>query len=135
MLARLLSVAFACCAFLFVATGAHANACCQAQNAKCESFCRSPAGQAQGQACWNACGSRVAACLESGVYVWRNSPNVTCSEKKGPGGGCAAGQITCARWCEKYRGNSEACLRTHPQGCMLKYGSLNHCVGDLPPSR
>jgi len=37
--------------------------CCKANNAECESFCRSPEGAKQGQLCWNTCGARIKKCL------------------------------------------------------------------------
>jgi hypothetical protein len=63
------------------ATGARkasAGETCSFQNAKCMDFCEhTSAGRSQGASCTDACRSRQRVCLKSGIYEWRNSPNVT----------------------------------------------------------
>lgn len=56
---------------------------CSFQNAKCMDFCENtPAGRAQGRLCTNTCQSRQRVCLKTGIYEWRNSPNVTGLERR-----------------------------------------------------
>lgn len=57
---------------------ARGGSTCSFQNAKCMNFCENTsAGRAQGRRCTNTCKSRQRVCLKTGIYEWRNSPNVT----------------------------------------------------------
>jgi hypothetical protein len=50
---------------------------CSGENNKCNAFCATSAGQAQGSSCPNACSRRMQECLVTGTYYWRNSPTKT----------------------------------------------------------
>ena len=56
---------------------------CSFQNAKCMDFCQhTRQGRAQGRRCTDTCRSRQRVCLTTGVYEWRNSPNVEGLERR-----------------------------------------------------
>ena len=62
---------------------ARAGETCSFENEKCLDYCRnSPAGRAQGRSCSDTCNARQRVCLKTGVYEWRNSPNVTGLERR-----------------------------------------------------
>ena len=52
---------------------------------------------------------------------------------------CPDGYITCADWCRTYRINTPAnqqyCLKFGTRSCAKRFGSLNYCMRNQPPSR
>jgi hypothetical protein len=50
---------------------------CSGENNRCNAFCATPTGRAQGASCPNACSRRMQECLVTGTYYWRNSPTKT----------------------------------------------------------
>jgi len=54
------------------------RACCIGQAARCDAFCRTPEGIAQGSACPEACRRFVTFCEKTGQYVWRGGRTVMC---------------------------------------------------------
>ena len=49
-------------------------------------------------------------------------------------GQCAAGQITCSAWCDKYSGNPHDCKYTAAKSCMAMHGNVYWCTNDRPPA-
>jgi len=49
--------------------------CCMKNKAKCDAFCQTPEGIAQGGACRPACERFVASCLQTGIFPWRHVPS------------------------------------------------------------
>lgn len=55
------------------------KSCCMTQSAKCDDFCHTPAGIAQGASCSEACRRFVSFCEKTGKYVWRGGRTVECT--------------------------------------------------------
>lgn len=55
-------------------------ACCKAQKARCDQFCRTPTGIAQGAKCEAACGRFVNNCLMDGIFPWRTGSPSVCTK-------------------------------------------------------
>ena len=54
------------------------RSCCMRQSARCDAFCHTPEGIAQGAACPQACRRVVSFCEKTGQYVWRGGRTVMC---------------------------------------------------------
>lgn len=111
---------FLAAAFTLILSNLVAAQTCSSDKITCAEWCKKYAPTSQN-------------CFSGGANSCDKKPNGnnSCVNDK-----CPSGRITCEGWCEKWNSkNLESCKFTSVAGCMKKYGTLLHCVGDGPPSR